>query len=189
MENKGFNFLVGIGGLWLLWKLYTTGWLHRIGFMSLSYMTGEDYSYMNCGVFEICHNGVCTGGQAYSITPLAAFASLVIDAIAIFGSLLIMLATGLWDVAMYLGLYLKDMFVTLNEYLKDYTKKSEKPEDKIEEVEVVEETEPKLEEPSALEVILVTLKDLQENQKEMRKELDKKVTVTEIVKDQEVNNE
>jgi hypothetical protein len=114
MENKGLNFLAGLGGLWLLWKLYSIGWLHAVGFLAIDSTFGTDLSY-NCA-------GVFSGDQLFGVTPLALFASLLIDAVAVFGALLIVVVSGLWQLAMQLGAYLKDLSITLKEYLDGFRK-------------------------------------------------------------------
>ena len=116
MENKGLNFLAGLGGLWLLWKLYSIGWLHAMGFLAMGAVFGSELSY------NYCSSGFFTGDQLYGVTPLALFASLLIDAVAVFGALLIVVVSGLWQLAMQLGAYLKDLSITLKEYLDGFRK-------------------------------------------------------------------
>lgn len=116
MENKGLNFLAGLGGLWLLWKLYSIGWLHAMGFLAMGTIFGSELLYNYCG------SEFFTGDQLYGVTPLALFASLLIDAVAVFGALLIVVISGIWQLAVQFGLYLKDLSITLKEYLEGFRK-------------------------------------------------------------------
>ena len=162
MEKKGFNFLVGLATLWIIWQLNSNGWLHRIGFMAVSYASGQELLYLDVQCVEVFNQGNMFRYSAndlnYSVTPLAAFASLVIDFIAIIGSLTIMLLTGLWDGLVYLSEYLKDLFVLLKDRLDEYKKKSTE-ETKEEEKQEIINIESK---PSVLEVVLLSIKELQE---------------------------
>ena len=112
MENKGFNFLAGLGGLYLIWKLYTAGWLHRLGFLAINYTFGSDLVFNTFGDFGV------------GSTPLAIFAALIIDAITIFGSLLVLALSGIWSILLQAGSYLQDLFAMLREYLKKYINKN-----------------------------------------------------------------
>lgn len=173
MENKGLNFLAGLGGLWLLWKLYSIGWLHALGFMTMGLVFGTELSY------DYCSSGVFTGDQLYGVTPLALFASLVIDAIAIFGSLLIVVGSGIWQLAMQVGSYLKDLFITLKEYLENFRKdvtpdkakldpeiNSEVDQEVNSEIKDEVKDEVKVEE-SPLEIILLEIKSIKTRQEDL----------------------
>lgn len=158
MENKGLNFLAGLGGLWLLWKLYSIGWLHAAGFLAMGMVFGNDISYNYCG------SEFFTGDQLYGVTPLALFASLAIDAVAILGALLIVVASGIWQLTMQIGSYLKDLFITLKEYLenfrKDVTPDTVEPDPEVD-PEVKDEV--KVEE-SPLEIILLEIQGIKTRQ-------------------------
>lgn len=162
MENKGLNFLAGLGGLWLLWKLYSIGWLHAVGFLAIDSTFGTDLSY-NCA-------GVFSGDQLFGVTPLALFASLLIDAVAVFGALLIVVASGIWQLFMQIGSYLKDLFDTLKEYLEGFRKNvvpnvTKTDSEVVQEVvqEVVSEAKNETEE-SPLEIILLEIKGIKDRQ-------------------------
>lgn len=185
-DKRGLNFIVGITGLWVLWKLYWSGWLHRIGLMTVSYATGQDFTVLLDGHMETFSGGELVAiDQSYGVTPLAAFASLIIDAVVIFGSLIIMLATGIWELCMYLGTILKDLFERLSEYLQEYKnkKKNDKPTPKPSPVEKDKrdkevETEAGV---NPVEVILLSIKELQKQQEDLQEQINKKVEVTPVV--------
>ena len=109
MKDKGFNFIVGLVGLFVIWKLWSSGFLHEIGFMAVGYLEGTQVVYGS-------------GQLAYGDTILGVFAALLMDAIAVFGALLWMLLTGLWDILLKGSYALKDMFQTLRVYLEEMKK-------------------------------------------------------------------
>jgi hypothetical protein len=149
MDKKGLNFLAGLGGLWLLWKIYSIGWFHKIGFLAVNYAVGSDLSE-----------------STYSSTPLALLAALLIDAIAVFGSLLIISFSGLWDLLLQGGSFFQDLLVTLKEYLEGFKKDIPIKED-------VKDLEPVKEDINPLEVILLEIKNLGEQQKNLQVEIEK----------------
>lgn len=155
MENKGLNFLAGLGGLWLIWKLYSIGWFHTIGFLAINTAFGSSLVYH--------------GDVLYNTTPLALLAALLIDAVAIFGSLLIIFASGIWDILLYGGKYLADLTVTLKEYLEDFRKDvtpAPLPVDPVDPVDS-DPVNPVEEELNPLEVILLEIKTISDNQKSL----------------------
>lgn len=170
MNNKGLNFIVGVGGLWLLWKLWSSGILASIGFMTVGAAFNQDLMYC------------MQDGTVYTDTPLAAFAALFIDAIAVFGSLLIMVSTGLWDLLMSGGGFLSDLAVKLKSYLESYLPEEEKVEDTKEDSSKSEEVSLS----SIIKSILVSIKEMQSKQESIEEKLKEKVEVTEIVKEKEV---
>lgn len=139
MEKKGLNFLVGLAGIWLIWKLYTIGILHRIGFLAINSAIGSDL------VFN-------TFSDTYGSTPLAVFAALLIDAIAVFGSLLVIVSSGLWDLLLQAGVFLNDLGITLKAYLSGYKKE-------VKEVQTIEENK-----ENPLEIILLEVKAIRDSQ-------------------------
>lgn len=176
MEKKGLNFLAGLGGLWLIWQLYITGWLHTVGFLTINYATGQ----------ELFYDGT------YSVTPLALFGSLVIDAIAILGSLLIVLVTGLWQVLTEFGYYLKDLFIVLKDYLDGFKSEMSKKdtvvtpvkEDEKEDENSVTVKDPVEERLNPLQVILLELKSIKEKQELLELKLQKETLDTQEIKEE-----
>jgi hypothetical protein len=172
MEKKGLNFLVGLGGLWLLWKIYSMGWLHKVGFLAIDY----------------CANTSLASEEAYSTTPLALFATLLIDAVAVFGSLLILFTTGIWELLMQAGGFIQDMIVALKEYLetfkKDIPAPLPKPAKDESEVSVDNSVEKDI---NPLEVILLELKSLSEKQEKIVE--NQNLLKTEVEKLKEPKNE
>jgi len=152
-NKKGLHFIVGIAGLWLLWWLYSHGVLHYIGFLS----------------FEVAgyHLPYTFGGDTYT-TPLATFASLIIDTITVLGYLIIIASSGIWDFLMVASKYLQDLFSKLREYLKVYVQKNKE-----------EAVLPKETEKNILEVILESIKDIQEKQDKLELKIKDKEQVNE----------
>lgn len=174
MNNKGLNFIVGVGGLWLLWKLWSSGILASIGFMTVGAAFNQDLMYC------------MQDGTVYADTPLAAFAALFIDAIAVFGSLLIMVSTGLWDLLMSGGGFLSDLAVKLKSYLESYLPEEEKVEDTTEDTKEDSSKSEEVSLSSIIKSILVSIKEMQSKQESIEEKLKEKVEVTEIVKEKEV---
>jgi hypothetical protein len=110
-EKKGLNFLVGIFVIWLIYKLYTLGILHTIGFMTFNYATGSELVY---------------SPNSYTVTPLATFVSLIIESITILGYLSVIVSSGIWSIIVTSSGYLNDLFRTVSVYLKDYSQNFKK---------------------------------------------------------------
>lgn len=178
-KDKGFNFIVGLVGLFIIWKLYSSGFLHEIGFMALAQLEGDkEYMYGS-------------GAKVYGDTILGVFAALLMDAIAIFGALTWMILTGLWDLILKGSVALKDLFETLRVYLKEMSKKDDKPEDPKPTPEPSPEPKPepkpepekqeevKKEDP--IKLIIEVLKEMQAKVDFLENQLKTKVAVTPIV--------
>lgn len=163
MDKKGLNFLAGLGGLWLLWKVYSIGWFHKVGFLAINHTIGSELVYSSY--------------DTYGSTPLALFAALLIDAIAVFGSLIIISCSGLWDLLLKAGSFFKDLLVTLKAYLDSFKKDIPKPDvvkdPVLEPIEPEEPVKPVEEELNPLEVILLEIKALGEQQKNLQVEIEK----------------
>lgn len=141
-ENKGYNFLVGILGLWLLYMAYSHGLLHQIGFMAINKVQSTQLVY---------------GDSTTSTTPLAVFANFLIEAVTAFGYLLILISSGLWSGGLVAAKYIKDLFNILTNKIKD----SQVLQKKDQTVNIVETNTPTIptESASNLEMILEAIKD------------------------------
>lgn len=161
MEKKGLNFLVGLGGLWLLWWLYSAGFLHKVGFLAIDYSLNTQL---------LTYSSLETFNEPYMNTPLALFATLLIDVVAVFGSLLILFTSGIWDLLMQGGGFFQDMLVSLKAYLETFKKEipTPLPEPVKDETEIPPEIplDP-VKEINPLEVILLELKSLGEKQEKI----------------------
>lgn len=159
MDKKGLNFLVGLGGLWLLWKFYSIGWLHKVGFLAIDYTVNSNLV-----------NSYSLGEDVYMTTPLALFATLLIDIIAVFGSLIILSVSGIWELLMQSGSFFQDLLKTLKDYLDGFKKEIPIPlpepvKDPVNPDNVVPEITPEVKENiNPLEIILLELKSLNEKQ-------------------------
>lgn len=160
MDKKGLNFMVGVGALWLLWRLYSSGFLHDVGFMTINQVTGQEFSYSY------------SGDQVMYSTPIAAIAGVIIDLVTVLGGLIIVLLTGLWDVGKVAVTYTVDLFMMLKAYVDNYFNRDKEEEQKP----IPVPTDPLLE-------IVKVIQKLETKLDKLEEEVNKKVPKTEIVKD------
>lgn len=173
MDKKGLNFIVGIGGIWLIWRLWSTGFLHSVGFMAVNSTMGTQELQMTYSAY---------GDVTYG-TPLAAFAAVLIDSVAIFGSVLVMLLTGLWQTSGVFFAYLGDLFALLRFYIDKYMNKNEV---KTEE-EIVEDVKKEKELTQEIELggeefylgILGALEEFSNKQEKLTKLVNEKLAIKE----------
>lgn len=170
-EKKGLNFLVGIGVLVVIYKIYTLGIFHQFGFMAVNYATGSNIDF----------NPMATRGTL-SDTPVASFASLMVDLVTILGYLATIVMSGIWDALIVVGKYTKDLFDVLRVYLQNYTKTKTEPVTPVEKTDVSVESNkipvevPMVQEKPALQIILETLKELRDRQAILEEKINKETT-------------
>ena len=113
-DGRGLHFLVGIGVIWLFWRLLITGVLHDVGF--LAFQTEQAFR-----------------------GPGAIVVAFILEAIIAIGAVSVLLVSGLWDAAYTFGVLLKDAFGMGTEYLAAWQAEREP----VEEVETQEPAESK----------------------------------------------
>lgn len=87
-DRRGLHFLAGLATLWMLWRLYASGWLDQVLYSAMPVESG----------------------------PGAVIVGLIIEAVITVGMLAVLVASGLWDLAMVTGRLIGDALGAARSY-------------------------------------------------------------------------
>lgn len=87
-DRRGLHFLTGLATLWMLWRLYASGWLDQVIYSAMPVESG----------------------------PGAVIVGLIIEAVITVGMLAVLVASGLWDLAMVTGRMVGDALDVARSY-------------------------------------------------------------------------
>lgn len=87
-DRRGLHFLTGLATLWMLWRLYASGWLDQVIYSAMPVESG----------------------------PGAVIVGLIVEAVITVGMLAVLVASGLWDLAMVTGRMIGDALGVARSY-------------------------------------------------------------------------
>jgi hypothetical protein len=161
MDKKGLNFIVGLVALFVIFRMWSSGFLHDVGFLAVNNFSSQEISYKN------------TSGDFVYSTPLAVFMAIVIDLVAILGSLVVILLTGIWEILGLVTTYVRDMLLLLRDYINNYLEERKKPKEEDKDIKEdslednKEEVVVEIQEQENLNPIVVILEAIREEQNKL----------------------